>query len=72
LNRLYTIPEPIQRNNKNAKETSGFLNILSGNRKKGTFWNAWKRKFYVLAAGKLNGYEVLSYLFAWVIYNKKT
>ncbi|ODN05639.1 actin [Orchesella cincta] len=33
------------------------MNILSGNRKKGTFWNAWRKKFYVVASGKLNGYE---------------
>lgn len=73
LTRLYTMQEskPLL-NNKNAKKDclSGFLNILSGNRKKGTFWNAWKRKFYVLSAGKLNGYEVFvtiqNILMRWV------
>lgn len=59
LTRLYTLQESKSFNKPLVKEsTSGFLNILSGNRKKGTFWNAWKRKFYVLSSGKLTGYEV--------------
>lgn len=61
LQRLYHVSEPHHKQNSTdgAGDTiAGHMNILSGNRKKGTFWNAWKKKFYVLGAGRLNGYEV--------------
>lgn len=45
---------------------AGYMNILSGNRKKGTFWNAWRKKFYVVGAGKLNGYEASSPKQEWL------
>jgi hypothetical protein len=51
-------PKQVSQNNAPKEATTGYLSILSGNRKKGTFWNAWKRKFYVVASGRLSGYEV--------------
>jgi len=60
LQRLFTVYEPNSANGSNSPGTAmeGHMQLLSGNRKKGTFWNAWKRKFCLASGGKLDCYDV--------------
>ncbi|CAG7718635.1 unnamed protein product [Allacma fusca] len=60
LTRLYAMCEPKHSSldhSTSAEFMAGHMQILSGNRRKGTFWNAWRRKYCVLNIGKLTAYE---------------
>ena len=61
LARLYAMIEPKQGGveDASAEIMAGHMHILSGNRRKGTFWNAWRRKFCILTTGKLTAYDVI-------------
>ena len=72
LEELYRIQEPIEGDdsNKEGKEDVGvvagdFVNMegsldkLPSGRRKATFWNAWKRRFFKLKDGYLYCYQVV-------------
>lgn len=59
LKRLYYIPEApkIQSQGTTYINIEGFLEKLPSGRKKATFWNAWKRRYFVAKDGVLYYYQ---------------
>ncbi|XP_018019805.1 uncharacterized protein LOC108676261 [Hyalella azteca] len=59
LKRLYFIPEMPRTHSKGHSYTNieGFLEKLPSGRKKATFWNAWKKRYFVAKDGVLCYYQ---------------
>lgn len=60
LKRLYYIPEAprMQTQGTTYINIEGYLEKLPSGRKKATFWNAWKRRYFVAKDGVLYYYQV--------------
>ena len=61
VSRLYEVPEPAQRPQDQEKgyvNIEGWLEKLPSGRKKATFWNAWKRRYFKAKDGFLYYYQV--------------
>ncbi|XP_043226846.1 uncharacterized protein LOC122383995 isoform X4 [Amphibalanus amphitrite] len=60
VSRLYDVPEPAQRPKDQEKgyvNIEGWLEKLPSGRKKATFWNAWKRRYFKAKDGFLYYYQ---------------
>ena len=66
LEELYRIQEPMEGEDKDDSGTGDFVNMegsldkLPSGRRKATFWNAWKRRFFKLKDGYIYCYQVPS------------
>lgn len=60
LKRLYYIPEApkLQSQGTTYVNIEGYLEKLPSGRKKATFWNAWKRRYFMAKNGILYYYQV--------------
>lgn len=60
LKRLYYIPDApkVQSQGTTYVNIEGYLEKLPSGRKKATFWNAWKRRYFVAKEGVLYYYQV--------------
>ena len=61
MSRLYEVPEPAPRSQDMQKgyiNIEGWLEKLPSGRKKATFWNAWKRRYFKAKDGFLYYYQV--------------
>lgn len=60
LKRLYYVPDAPKMHRREAPfiNIEGYLEKLPSGRKKATFWNAWKRRYFVAKDGILYYYQV--------------
>ena len=74
LKELYKIDEDLLKCNSESKKSQcinieGALDKLPTGRRKATFWNAWKRRFFKAQDGYLHCYQVFSLLHTCNIMN---
>ena len=60
ISELYALPEPLKHSSCSTSSVTieGYLDKLPSGKKKSTFWNAWKRRYFRAKDGFLYCYQV--------------